>query len=173
MPIKFNGTTVDAVKFNGTTLDKVIFNGVTVFESMPQLATPQNVSADGTVVSWDEVENATSYEVLADGTSIGTVTPSYKVTLTVSEIDINKREYFRVYDGNSDQGKLLYEKTGTSGGVTSPQVLSISSGRLFLDAEGTLADITLVSLSGGVAGDSVSYKITGDGALSVRVEYNF
>lgn len=43
---------------------------------LTQLATPQNVSADGTVVSWDEVENATSYDVLADGTSIGTVTPS-------------------------------------------------------------------------------------------------
>lgn len=37
-----------------------------------QLATPQNVSADGTVVSWDEVENATEYEVYADGASIGT-----------------------------------------------------------------------------------------------------
>lgn len=40
---------------------------------LTQLATPQNVSADGTVVSWDEVENATSYEVLADGSEIGTV----------------------------------------------------------------------------------------------------
>ena len=39
----------------------------------PQLSTPQNVSADGTTVSWDEVENATSYAVLADGNEIGTV----------------------------------------------------------------------------------------------------
>lgn len=39
----------------------------------PQLSTPVNVSADGTTVSWDEVENATSYEILADGTSIGEV----------------------------------------------------------------------------------------------------
>lgn len=41
--------------------------------ALPQLATPQNVSADGTTVSWDEVENATSYAVLADGSEIGTV----------------------------------------------------------------------------------------------------
>ena len=41
--------------------------------ALPKLSTPQNVSADGTTVSWDEVENATSYEVLADGVSIGTV----------------------------------------------------------------------------------------------------
>lgn len=37
------------------------------------LATPQNVTANGTTVSWDAVENATSYAVLADGNEIGTV----------------------------------------------------------------------------------------------------
>lgn len=36
-----------------------------------KLATPQNVSIDGTVLSWDEVENATSYDIYADGTLIG------------------------------------------------------------------------------------------------------
>lgn len=40
---------------------------------LPKLATPQNVTANGTTVSWDEVENATSYEIYADGVSIGTV----------------------------------------------------------------------------------------------------
>lgn len=40
---------------------------------LTQLPPPQNVTADGTVVSWDEVENATEYEVYADGASIGTV----------------------------------------------------------------------------------------------------
>ena len=40
---------------------------------LTQLATPQNVTADGTTVSWDAVENATSYAVLADGNEIGTV----------------------------------------------------------------------------------------------------
>ena len=42
-------------------------------ELLPQLATPQNVTADGTTVSWDAVQNATSYAVLADGNEIGTV----------------------------------------------------------------------------------------------------
>lgn len=45
----------------------------TATEPLTQLATPQNVTADGTTVSWDEVENATSYEIYADGVSIGTV----------------------------------------------------------------------------------------------------
>lgn len=50
-------------------------------EPLPQLATPQNVTADGTTVSWDAVKNATSYKILADGTSIGTaVNVSYNLT---------------------------------------------------------------------------------------------
>ena len=40
---------------------------------LAKLATPQNVTANGTVVSFDPVENATSYAVLADGVSIGEV----------------------------------------------------------------------------------------------------
>ena len=41
------------------------------FAPVPTLATPQNVSIDGTTLSWDEVENATSYDIYADGTLIG------------------------------------------------------------------------------------------------------
>ena len=52
-------------------------------EPLPQLATPQNVAANGTTVSWDEVENATSYAVLADGNEIGTV--DYIATKTLEE----------------------------------------------------------------------------------------
>ena len=41
---------------------------------LTQLATPQNVSAVGTTVSWDKVENATIYEVIEGGNNeIGTV----------------------------------------------------------------------------------------------------
>ena len=59
-----------------------------------QLATPQNVTANGTTVSWDEVENATSYAVLADGVSIGIVEgavtdASYIVTID----DVTNDEY--------------------------------------------------------------------------------
>ena len=81
--------TIQANTFNSSYLQKIIVpagTGATykaatnwsnfadyIEEVLPQLATPQNVTADGTVVSWDEVENATSYEIFADGTSIGTV----------------------------------------------------------------------------------------------------
>lgn len=49
------------------------FRPYTIAEPLPQLATPQNVTAAGTTVSWDVVENATSYAVLADSSEIGTV----------------------------------------------------------------------------------------------------
>ena len=51
----------------------VKFRPYTVASPLPQLATPQNVTADGTTVSWDAVENATRYAVLAGGNEIGTV----------------------------------------------------------------------------------------------------
>lgn len=41
------------------------------FAPVPTLAQPANVAIDGTTLSWDEVENATSYDIYADGTLIG------------------------------------------------------------------------------------------------------
>lgn len=43
------------------------------YSQQAQLATPQNVAASGTIVSWGAVENATSYEILVSGSSFGTV----------------------------------------------------------------------------------------------------
>ena len=43
------------------------------FIRVAKLATLQNVTENGTTVSWDEVENATSYEIFANGVSIGEV----------------------------------------------------------------------------------------------------
>lgn len=47
---------------------------IRVIQDTPQLSTPQNVTIDGTTLSWDEVENATSYDIYADGTVIGNTT---------------------------------------------------------------------------------------------------
>lgn len=48
-----------------------------------KLATPQNVTANGTTVSWDAVEYATSYDVYADDTVLlGNVTSQQSVDLT-------------------------------------------------------------------------------------------
>ena len=78
MSIIVNGVELTEVIYAGVNLDivkvkKGTAEAVTVFEKITQLATPQNVTANGTTVSWDAVENATSYAVLADGSEIGTV----------------------------------------------------------------------------------------------------
>lgn len=65
---------------------------------LTQLSTPQNVTADGTVVSWDEVENATSYEVIEGGNNVlGTV----KTLFTLSARN------------NESLVPLYYKKDGT------------------------------------------------------------
>ena len=92
MSIIVNGVELTEVIYAGVNLDTVkvkkgTAEAVTVFEKITQLATPQNVTADGTNVSWDAVENATSYAVLDEnGNEIGTVeaavSSGYTVTLT-------------------------------------------------------------------------------------------
>lgn len=71
---RFTGTTDDTYT-NGDLYEVASISGAYKYKQyalvLPQLSTPVNVSADGTTVSWDEVENATSYEILADGISIG------------------------------------------------------------------------------------------------------
>ena len=95
----------------------VKFRPYTIASLLPQLATPQNVSADGTTVSWDEVENATSYEVLADGISVGSVSviPTYE-TITINALfpgasygDI----YYKLND--SEQIQIVCTRTTSSG----------------------------------------------------------
>lgn len=60
--------TITAVGVNSIYATSDSSNAVTYTVAQPQLATPQNVSADGTTVSWDAVENAESYDVYADDT---------------------------------------------------------------------------------------------------------
>lgn len=89
---------------------------------LTQLATPQNVTADGTNVSWDEVENATSYEVLADGANIGTVQNGYKVTFKFNAGGYTSPEPCR--------GHVYYS---LDNGTTWIDVLESNTGTTFVD----------------------------------------
>lgn len=46
---------------------------------LPQLSKPTNVSISGTTLSWDEVENAESYDIYADGALLGNTTGATSV----------------------------------------------------------------------------------------------
>ena len=92
---KFTGTT-DSTYTNGDIYEVVQESGSVKFNvyapyQLPQLATPTNVSVSGTTVSWDEVANAESYDVYADGTLIGNtdggaVSSGYTVTITEANV---------------------------------------------------------------------------------------
>lgn len=90
----YNSTTGEVVLSDPT--GEVIVEAVC--ELMPQLDAPTNLSIDGTVVTFDEVENATRYGVYIDGDSIGT---------------------YYVYDYQRDENSLVidnvpYERDGGS-----------------------------------------------------------
>ena len=64
------------------------------FTGEAQLATPQNVTADGTTVSWDEVENATEYEIVVDNVSWGVCEPTaYDYTQDGDTVTIRNAPY--------------------------------------------------------------------------------
>ena len=68
-------------------------------EFTEELATPQNVTANGTTVSWDDVENATSYAVLADGSEIGTVegtTQDASYIVTIDDVTNDEYDYIQI-----------------------------------------------------------------------------
>lgn len=150
---------------------------------LTQLATPQNVTADGTNVSWDEVENATSYEVIEGGNNVlGTVTPSYKVTLTVSENNISQRSQFAVCDGN-ETGKVLYTNTSSSGSVPSPQTFDITSGKITFHIAGSFLVVTTADIVGLEFNEEESntstwnpktyvYNVLSNGTITFNVNYD-
>ena len=85
-----NGKPIRYVHYIGNTYEMVY---------VAQLATPQNVTANGTTVSWDEVENATSYEIFADGTSIGTVegtTQDASYIVTIDDVTNDEYDYIQI-----------------------------------------------------------------------------
>lgn len=128
---------------------------------LTQLATPQNVSADGTVVSWDEVENATSYDVLADGASIGTVKTVFTLSVRNNEalVDLKYKKDGTVtasdYDGILEyatkptdiEGIKSYITFGAFGNGDSMPISQIS-GMVNCTAEQVSAQVAKLILTG-------------------------
>ena len=103
--------------------------------ALPQLATPQNVTADGTVVSWNEVENATSYAVLADGSEIGTVENNQTfdncIIFTGESSDFTLSVTNKIWDGSIEYStdKITWTEWDGSG-------ISSSNQKLYLRGSG-------------------------------------
>ena len=89
-------------------------------QEKPQLATPTNLTADGTTISWDEVENAESYDVYADdiillgNTTGSSVSKNWKFNGTknnVPQIVGAENEPFEI-SGKSYDDATFYEDVG-------------------------------------------------------------
>lgn len=106
--------------FNSGTIGSgtIKFRHFSQTEPLPQLATPQNVAVNGTTLSWDAVENATSYDIYADGTLIGNTAggaTAYAVTISVSG-DTFSACSFTLYStddySNPTSGTMVYSNDG-------------------------------------------------------------
>lgn len=74
-------TKISVAYFGEKVVQKMYLGTNLVYNRLPQLATPSNLSISNYTLSFDAVENATSYEVFADNSSIG-VSTKVSVDLT-------------------------------------------------------------------------------------------
>lgn len=65
-------TKISGAYFGENVVQRIYLGTNLVYERLPQLATPSNLSISNSTLSFDAVENATSYEVFANNNSIGT-----------------------------------------------------------------------------------------------------
>ena len=105
------------------------------------------------------------------------ITPTTTVALSLTEQNIDYRNYLKIYDGNIDSGTLLYQKTGTSGNAVSPQDLTITTGVLSIRGSGDAVAITVLSTSGDVKlqsapGLQAIFNVSGQCAISLRINYS-
>lgn len=89
---------------------------VTGVSITPQLATPTNLTVDGTTVSWDEVINATSYDVYVDGglyenTTGGAVSSGYTVQYKLEGMVSGATMPMFIYNGKK-YGRYAYAFDG-------------------------------------------------------------
>ena len=87
-------------------------------QTMTQLATPQNVSVENTTLSFDEVENATEYEVFVDNVSIGAYQVSkgetwlLNSTIAAPSNSIDENINFLCVDTSQNFIRILVESEG-------------------------------------------------------------
>ena len=191
LTINFSATetaeTPKALSFRGKILKspsgKILCSGHSA--SATKLATPQNITVDGTAASWDEVENATSYELFADGTSIGeyAVPTGYKVTLTSWDEEVGGAASVAVkfntpptsrndYDYRTD---VEYNKTGlygTSGSELSQPITvnGVSKAYVFVHDGALLGEYKLNGVTNrnvGVWNEPAIISLTQDSTLSL------
>ena len=160
--------------------DKVLMIGGKVVGNNPKgesvlskLATPQNVIIDGTTLTFDEVENATSYAVFADGSEIGTVekeTGSTDATVTITN---TSTRYIANVGTSYNGGGMANPDIGTVG-TNSTETFTIPKGTtIYISANTNMGYDSFVSTSitGNITEESsggflAKMIINGDGTIT-------
>lgn len=141
-------------KATGTLVLARITGAVTItivgVATTPQLATPTNLTVDGTTVSWDAVENATNYDIYVDGelyeNTTGGAVSSHTLTFSggYNSITVNNETVTSPYTLTQDctiqitsnhhvtVNGVSYEALPTS---ESPRVLTISNQDIIIEVE--------------------------------------
>ena len=81
-----------------TEIDKIYIGSVLIWQNKIKLDTPTNVSISGNTISFDEVENATSYAVYAGDILLG----EYSISSHEAEQEGNMLTIYNVGEDNID-----------------------------------------------------------------------
>lgn len=135
----------------------------------PQLEAPTGLEASGTTISFNPVENAESYEVFADGVSIGGFV-AYAVTAQVTNATVSPTDAIVTAGGaqqfsvsaNGTSYKLPTSITvaGTTVNAGSSQTITGKCTVLYTRTSDTSGSIELSSIAG-----NVSFSVVGEAAV--------
>lgn len=139
---------------------------------VPQLDAPQNVTASGTVVSFDPVQNATSYEIFADGVSIGTVDYVIKKLATPQNIQVIGGGTTVSWDAVENATSYEILVSGSSFGTVSTTSVDLST----LSGWSSLTDgnysVTVVAKADGYADSEPSAAVSVEKAAQAQIWFD-
>lgn len=182
--IYFGNSSVKKIYFGTQEVKKIYLGNDLIYSSQPQLATPQNLSVTDTTASFDEVENAESYEFFVDDVSIGeySTQTGYEVTLTIDSLwggwYNEEMGTVMVYDGEDNTAPVVLSQVPANSSAY-PITVTITSGHLLVAFDGpavycdapTSSDYDAPTSVGypAVAGIGYLFTINKNGSMALRV----
>lgn len=176
--ISFEASQITSLYFENHKIVKRYLGNDLIYSSQPQLDTPTNLSVTDTTASFDEVENAESYEFFVDDVSIGeySTQTGYEVTVSLTNPWLTDGFVsFYIYDNAAHTGDSIGEIDSPTGSTT----VTTTTGTICVVATALYAaqfDNTQVSVTGGASLTSISgdypsnvaeFAITGDGTITI------
>lgn len=150
---------------------------IVAVSALPQLATPQNVAVTDTTLTFDEVANATSYEVFVDNVSIGTHTNvvEYQVTVTNSNpSNIYNVENLSIYESNTNSLSVFDDGMTKLGEVSSNQTMVFNITKKYILVSNTYGSVD--TYSGGLTlvnsdSNNTLFEVSNNGAVTATGYY--